>query len=116
MIEPYIREFLEEELQTIPVYCEEPESPPSSYIIIERTAGRTVNVLQECTVAIQSYGPSLLDAMTLNEEVKDAMEKLRNEDPIGGVHLDSDYNYSDTSTHRYRYQAVYDIFYYGRLT
>ena len=31
---------------------------------------------------------------------------------IGAVHLNSDYNFTDTAAKRYRYQAVFDVTYY----
>lgn len=31
---------------------------------------------------------------------------------ISGVKLDRDYNFTDTTTREYRYQAIYDLTYY----
>ena len=60
---------------------------------------------------MQSYGPSLFEAAELNERVKAAMDDLIQLPDIISSDLDSDYNFTDTSTKRYRYQAVYDIIY-----
>ena len=54
----------------------------------------------------------MLDAMDLNEDVKDAMAYLEELDSIVKVDLNSDYNYTDDSTKEYRYQAVYQIIHY----
>ena len=40
------------------------------------------------------------------------MESIDDQDPISRVELNSDYNFTDTSTKRYRYQAVYNFIYY----
>jgi hypothetical protein len=49
----------------------------------------------------------------LDESVRQAMEQAVTLDNIASARLASNYNFTDTSTKRYRYQAVYDIYYYG---
>lgn len=51
-------------------------------------------------------------AAVLNEEVKAVMEQAIELDEIVSVQLNSDYNYTDTTTNRHRYQAVFDITHY----
>ena len=41
--------------------------------------------------------------------VKEAMEKIVEMDDISKCQLNSDYNYTDTTRKKYRYQAVYDM-------
>ena len=94
------------------VYMEEPEEKPSKYIILEKVGGGKSNGLKSASFAFQSYGSSLYDAAMLNEELKEAMEDIDNQEPISRAELDSDYNFTDTETNRYRYQAVYDFIYY----
>ena len=48
----------------------------------------------------------------MNGKVKEAVKGLVELDSISGVHLNSDYNFTDTETKRYRYQAVFDINYF----
>ena len=48
----------------------------------------------------------------LNEQVKDAVDGLLSQNEIHSVRLNSDYNYTDTTTKQYRYQAVFDIGHY----
>ena len=40
---------------------------------------------------------------------KEAMEKIVEMDDISKCQLNSDYNYTDTTRKKYRYQAVYDM-------
>ena len=40
------------------------------------------------------------------------MEEIENQNPVSRAALNTDYNYTDTVTKRYRYQAVYDFIYY----
>ena len=53
----------------------------------------------------------MYEAAKLNEELKEAIFKLRWSKEVGGVKLNSDYNFTDTRTKKYRYQAVFDITY-----
>ena len=61
---------------------------------------------------MQSYGGSLYDAARLNHTVKAAMRDTVILDDVISCKLNSDYNYTDEETKRYRYQAVFDIRFY----
>ena len=63
---------------------------------------------------VQSYAGSLLEAAQLNDQVKQAMDSLPELADIGAARLNSDYNFTDTASKRYRYQAVYDVTHYER--
>ena len=45
----------------------------------------------------------------MQQEYKEAMEKIVEMDDISKCQLNSDYNYTDTTRKKYRYQAVYDM-------
>ena len=111
MIEAIVRNYLKEKL-SCEVYMEEPENIPERYLIIEKTGGGKSNGLKSATMAIQSYAQSLADACLLNEEVKNALEDIDSQNPISKAELNADYNFTDTETKRYRYQAVFDFLYY----
>ncbi len=95
----------------LPVYIEMPEHPPKSFVILDRTGGGNENRINTATFAIQSYGVSIAEAASLNERVKLALDWDRLPADILSARLNSDYNYSDTEKRKYRYQAVYEIFY-----
>lgn len=118
MIEKVLYDFLTEQME-VPVVMELPEVPSADYptwpdrlIVIERVGGGSVNHIESASFAIQSYGPSLYEAALLDEQVRSAMEGFPSLDLIGSARLASNYNHTDTSTKRYRYQAVYDIYYH----
>ena len=111
MIEAIVKNFLKEKL-SVGVWMEEPEEITDSYVIIEKTGGGYSDGIKSATIAIQSYAKSLADACLLNEAVKIALEDIDTQDPITKAELNSDYNFTDTETKRYRYQAVYDFLYY----
>lgn len=115
MIEITLRKFLESKLN-VPVLMEIPKEPASHFVIIEKTGSTHENHVDSAIMTIQSYAPSLQSAMELNELVKywmlDGMEGLITLDEIASVNLNSDYNYTDTTSKRYRYQSVFEIVHY----
>lgn len=112
MIEKILIEYLESVFD-YPVFAERPTMEiPSTYIMIDKTGSSKTNHIKASTVAIQSYGPSLLHAAELNEQVIDAMESLVTLDEVSAVRLNSDYNFSDATSKVYRYQAVFEITHY----
>lgn len=115
MIETIIKNFLEQSL-TVPVLMEVPQNPSSGMVIIEKTGGTQRHYIQSAVIAIQSYGSTKYEAAELNEEVKalmlDGIDGIITEPDIVSVSLNSDYDFTDTSTKRYRYQAVFDITHY----
>lgn len=105
------------------VYAERPMTIPSLFLVVEKTGSRRDNQITTSTFAIQSIsdslqGGSMLQAITLNEEVKDAILGSRDDyglveiDDIVSVDLNSDYNFTDTETSEYRYQAIFTITHY----
>ena len=48
----------------------------------------------------------------MQQEYKEAMEKIIERNDTSKCELNSDYNYTDTARKRYRYQAVFDIVYF----
>ena len=111
MIEKTVLDYLDDALQ-VPVYMEVPENPPKEYIVIEKTSGGVRNHIYNATLAIQSVSESLYLAAGINEQVKAAMEVIADKTEISKCDLNSDYNFTDTSTKKYRYQAVFDLVHY----
>lgn len=96
---------------TIPVYMEMPVEMPATFILVEKTGSGRDNHINRATFALQSYAPSLYEAATLNETVKAFMDAMPDSCDVFRSKLNSDYNFTDTSLKRYRYQAVYDLTY-----
>ena len=115
MIEDTVREFLSSKM-TAPVWMEIPKNPPKKMIIIEKTGSSQTNFIKTATFAMQSYDESLYKAAELNEELKsvmlDGVDGLISLDEVSKVELNSDYNYTDTATKKYRYQAVFVVTHY----
>ncbi|MDQ0153599.1 hypothetical protein J2S20_002320 [Moryella indoligenes] len=112
MIEVTVRDYLEEKLG-VPVYMKFPPRPPESFLVIQKTGSSKRNYLCTATMAIQSVNTRLYAAAQLNEQVKAAMESIRDDlDEIVSASLNSDYDYTDPSMKRYKYQAVFVVVHY----
>lgn len=111
MIEKIVLDFLNDNL-TVPGFMEENSEMPRKYVIIEKTGGGVSEYLKRATIVIQSYADTLYEAAVLNENVKDVMEHIVDIDDITKCSLNSDYNFTDTTRKKYRYQSVFDVTYY----
>lgn len=110
IIEVYLIEYLSNELG-IDVYGQEEDGKKGSYVVIEKLGSYVENFTRHATIALKSYGTTLLESAELNERVKSAMDGIIKKPEISCSKLNSDYNYTDTMTKKYRYQAVYDLVY-----
>jgi hypothetical protein len=110
MIAKTLLDFLSHEL-TVPVVMEAPKQT-TGYVLIDQTGSSRTNHITTTTFAIQSYEASLYDAMLLNQAVESAMENFAELDNITRVELETDYNFTNTATKQYRWQAVYQITHY----
>ena len=112
MIEKIIYDYLSTAL-SVDVYTEKPKEQPSEYVIIEKTGGSIENHIHTAMVAIQSHAESLYKAALLNEAVIEAMNEIIALDAVSMCELNSSYNYTDTTKRGYRYQAVFDLVFFG---
>ena len=110
MIETLLIDYLSEHLEVF-VGMEAPEQT-TDYVLIDKTGSSRNNHIITSSFAIQSYGSTLYDAMLLNQEVTEAMSGLIELNQITRVELETDYNFTNTATKQYRWQAVYDITHY----
>lgn len=116
MIEDKVLDFLSAKM-SVPVYMEIPKNPPVRMIVLEKTGGGLDSkVINTSVIAAQSYGKSLYDAAQLNNELKaavfDGIDGLISLDDVLRVELNSDYNFTDTTTKKYRYQMIFVVTHY----
>ena len=110
MIEKIVRKYLSDNL-TVAVYMEEPAKASKSYVVIERVGGSQKNYINSASFAVQSYAATLLKAAELDEVVRNVMDHISDITEIGSAKLASNYNHTDMSKKKYRYQSVYDLTY-----
>ena len=112
MIETTLLNYLNTANLSATVYAEQPKVKPTAFFVLEKTGGSYTNHIYESNFIIQSNAPSLASAASMNEEIKVAMLNAITLDDISRVELNSNYNYTDSATKQYRYQAVFVITHY----
>ena len=110
MIAKILLDYLNEHL-SVPAYMEA-HSELTDYVLIDQTGSSRENQITTTTLAIQSYGDTLYSAMLLNESVKQAMDGFLQLPQVARVELQTDYNFTNTTTKQYRWQAVFLITHY----
>lgn len=111
MVELLVKQLIEQKA-SVPVFLERQVNEPAEFFLIEKIGSSKTNHLESSTFAIQSYAQSLYQAARLNTEIKNIIESMIENHNIVSINLNSDYNYTDTETKKYRYQAVYEIKHY----
>lgn len=112
MIEAIIRNYLLNAGLSVDVFLEVPQDPPAEYVLIEKTGSGRTNHITQAMIAIKSISKqSMYRAASINEEVKNAMDEIIYAEDIFRCELNSDYNFTNTTTKEYRYQAVFNLFY-----
>lgn len=112
LIEQRIIEYLHGQL-ALPVYGEVPEGNEGRFLVVEKSGSSRSDYIDTATIVVQSYADSLAEAATLNNAAKTRMLAAPVlMDSISAVNLNSDYNYTDIDTKRYRYQGVFVVTYY----
>ena len=110
MIEEIIISYLSTQL-TVPVSGEVPTPTPESFVTVEKVGGNSKNKIRTSRLAIQSWAGSEAEAAALHELVIAAMNNSVSLHEISNSKLNSEYNYTDTTTKHHRYQAVFDVVY-----
>ena len=110
MIEVIVLNYLNSVLD-VPVFAQRQNEEPDEFVVIEKTGSNEVDCIESATIAIQSYSDSLIHAITLNAKVKEAMKNIVELGTVSDCSLNSDYNYTDQTEKKYRYQAIFDITY-----
>lgn len=108
IIEIYLVEYLSKKLN-VNAYGQVDDASEDTYVVIEKTGSYVENHTRYATVAVQSYANSLLNSAKLNEKVKTAMEEIIEMPEISKCSLNSDYPFTDITTKKYRYQAIFDL-------
>ena len=110
MIEKIILDYLNSKVVE-PVYTER-NGQKGKFYIIEKVGGGETNHIKRASVAVQSCADSMYEAALLNEAAKEVMKAIIELPEVSSCKLDSDYNFTDTTTKKYRYQAVFDLIHY----
>lgn len=112
LIEQRVKEFLDAEFaeEQIGVYLEIPNNTPDTFIVFQLVDRGKENRINEVTLEFRSYAPSKFEAASLDEKVREALEKLNEVSDIT-THLGGGNDNPDTTLKRYRYRCYYNLYY-----
>ena len=97
----------------VPVVLELPSPlPEKPFVLLDKTGSTTATGYGTATFAVQSWADTLYHAAALNERAKAALQTLDEMDDIAAVDIQTDYNFTDPATKRYRYQIVAAVTFY----
>lgn len=113
MIETSVLDYLNSKLDE-QVYMEVPKTMPKKFYVMEKTGGGMENRIFSSTFALQAYANSMYEAATLIYNAKDALldDDFVALSDICSIEWDGEYNFTDETEKKYRYQAVFRLIHY----
>ena len=115
LIEEIIRNYLNDDHLSAPVYLEIPKSAPPEFYVMEKTGGSENNQIDSSTFALQAYAQTMYRAAELANQAAVVMkEGLITLDQITKVSVQGPYNFTDTTKKNYRYQSVCTVTHYSQ--
>lgn len=113
MIEKTVIAYLKKKFPDEIVKAEVPKGMPDRFITVEKTGSQQIGIgLFQSTLAVQSWDTTRMKAAELSEEVCNAMRSMPDEEDEVTRSTGADYDFTDTATKRYRYQAVFTLTHY----
>lgn len=116
MIEITIKNYLEENLNKIPVVLEYPKNPPKKFVMLQLADAGCINHIDAATFFITINAPSLYEAAELREQVKDILFNAVSLECISSATLGSDRADIDSANHVYQYDLTFNFYYYREET
>lgn len=118
LIEEIVIEYLNKNGLQYPAYGDMPKrdlsrnNPPDRFYLVEKTGNVSRDRLHTAQITVQSISAvSKAEAAWMNESMVAVMDGLSEHPAVFACRLNSDYDFTDTVSKRYRYQAVFDITY-----
>ena len=113
MIEVSVLQYLNSVL-TNRVYMEVPKTMPKEFYVLEKTGGGLLNHISKSSFALQAYGESMYEAAEMLYTAKDFLlaDTFLELSEICSIEWDGEYNFTDETQKKYRYQAVFSVTHY----
>lgn len=110
LIEKTIRDYLLDKISNVPVEVEQPTNK-SKYIVFRVVDRGKENQINEVTIEFYCYGASKLEAATLDQELRNAMENIVILDSIFSCKIGGGNDNYDDDLKKYRYRSYFNITY-----
>lgn len=116
MIEVALRNYLELNLDGIPVVMEQPKNPPKKYVLMRLTDGGRINHIDAATFFVDVYASDLYAAAELRDKVKDLLFDAVRLDGISHSSIGGERADTDSANHVYVYELTFNFYYFREET
>lgn len=116
MIEVAIRDYLEQELDPIPVLMEQPKTPPKEYVLLQLVDAGLINKVDAATFFVTVRAETLYETAQLRDLVKDALLNAISENFITNSTLGGESAQIDSANNVYQYELTFNFYYYREET
>jgi len=91
------------------VYADVPNPMPDEFVTVERTGGSTADMVDRATLAVQCWAIGRKAAADMADEVRGELYAIQGTGGIGGITVESLYNWPDLESRRSRYQMTVGV-------
>ena len=116
MIEVTIKDYLENNLNNVPVYMEYPKNPGKKFILLQLADGGQINYIDAATFFVTVYADSLYMAAELKEEVKKLLFQAVMLPSISSASLGQEQAGTDSANNMYQYNLTFNFYYFREET
>lgn len=110
IIEPIILDYLKNELDIDAVFFEIPSPIPETFVTIELINRSKTDHIESVTLEFMSYAPTMFEAATLDEKVRDAMDCAVILDEVMSSKCGGGNNSTNTAIKKYCYRSYYNLY------
>lgn len=112
MIDVILHDYIESELQTVPVFMEQPTNPPDEYVILRMMDVGRRNKIDAATFDVLIRAESLYRTALLRDRVKEILFDAITLDSISSSELGGGQLQVETANHVYQAELIFNFYYY----
>lgn len=112
MIEVTLRDYLAENLETVPVLFEKPKDKPSTYVLIHGIDAGVINHIPADTFSFTSIAPSLYEAKLLSDQVKALLFDSISLPTISSAKLGGQNGSAVAVESAYEYELIFNFYHF----
>ena len=90
-------------------YADVPNPMPDEFVTVERTGGAAADMVDGATLAIQCWALGRKAAADMADAVRGELYEMQGTGGLGGISVESLYNWPDMQSRRARYQMTVGV-------
>ena len=112
MIEVTLREYLDSNLETIPVLFEKPKTKPDKYVLIHGIDSGRINYINADTFSFTCIAKSYYEAKLLSDRVKALLFDSIQLPTISSAKLGGQNGSANATEAAYEYELIFNFYHY----